>query len=148
VSEHRVHLHWQRSSADFQYEHYNREHQVEFGGGLAITGSAAPEYRGKAEHPNPEEALVYAAASCHMLSFLAIAAKRKLSIDSYRDRALGLLAKNAEGRLAVTRITLRPEITWSGEPPPAETIARMHEASHRECFIANSLRTEVVVEGL
>ena len=92
MSEHRVNLHWQRTSADFHYDRYNREHQAEFGGGLAITGSAAPEYRGKAEHPNPEEALVYAAASCHMLSFLAIAAKRKLSVDSYQDRAVGILA--------------------------------------------------------
>jgi organic hydroperoxide reductase OsmC/OhrA len=148
VSEHRVNLHWQRTSTDFQYEHYNREHQAEFGGGLTITGSAAPEYRGKAEHPNPEEALVYAAASCHMLSFLAIAAKRKLTVDSYQDHAVGILAKNADGKLAVTRITLRPEITWAGEPPAPETITRMHEQSHRECFIASSLKTEIVVEAL
>jgi organic hydroperoxide reductase OsmC/OhrA len=148
VSEHRVNLHWQRTSEDFHYDRYNREHRVEFGGGLAITGSAAQEYRGKPEHPNPEEALVYAAASCHMLSFLAIAAKRKLVVDGYEDRASGVLAKNAEGRLAITRITLRPVITWAGEAPSHETLTRMHEASHRECFIANSLKSEVVVEGL
>ena len=148
MSEHRVNLHWQRTSADFDYDHYNREHRVEFGGGLAITGSAAPEYRGKAEYPNPEEALVFAAASCHKLSFLAIAAKRKLVVESYRDQAVGILAKNAEGRLAVTKITLRPEIAWGGAAPDAETLARLHESSHRACFIANSLRTEVVVEGL
>ena len=147
MSEHKATVSWQRTSTDFSYESYNREHEVRFGGGLVITGSAAPEYRGKPEHPNPEEALVWALSSCHMLTFLAIAAKRRHTVDRYEDEAVGILAKNESGRLAITRVTLRPRITWAGEPPPAETIARMHESSHRECFIANSVKTEVVVEG-
>jgi organic hydroperoxide reductase OsmC/OhrA len=147
MSEHEVKVSWQRASADFKYESYNREHQVTFGGGVSLVGSAAKEYRGKPEHPNPEEALVYALSSCHMLTFLAIAAKRGLVVDRYEDDAVGILAKNGAGRLAVTRVTLRPRITWGGEAPPAETVARIHEASHRECFIANSVTTEVVVEG-
>jgi organic hydroperoxide reductase OsmC/OhrA len=147
MSQHEVKVSWQRASADFKYESYHREHDVRFGGGFAMVGSAAEEYRGKPEHPNPEEALVYALSSCHMLTFLAIAAKRGLIVDRYEDDAVGVLAKNAAGRLAVTKVTLRPRITWGGESPSAETLARIHESSHRECFIANSVTTEVVVEG-
>jgi organic hydroperoxide reductase OsmC/OhrA len=147
MSEHKAKVSWQRTSSDFRYDSYNREHQVSFSGGLSITASAAPAYRGKPEHPNPEDALVWALSSCHMLTFLAIAAKRGLVVDGYEDEAVGIMAKNEAGKLAITRVTLRPRITWGGEPPPAETIARIHEASHRECFIANSVKTEVVVEG-
>jgi organic hydroperoxide reductase OsmC/OhrA len=147
MSQHEARVSWQRASADFRYDSYNREHQVSFGGGLEITASAAPEYRGKAEHPNPEEALVWALSSCHMLTFLAVAAKRGLVVDRYEDHAVGVLAKNEAGKLAITRVTLRPRIAWGGEPPPAETVARIHEASHRECFIASSVKTEVVVEA-
>jgi organic hydroperoxide reductase OsmC/OhrA len=147
MSEHEVKVHWQRTSADFAYEHYNREHDVTFGGGQTLVGSAAQEYRGKPEHPNPEEALVWALSSCHMLTFLAIAAKRGLVVDRYEDDAVGTLAKNDAGRLAITRVVLRPRITWAGEAPGEATIARIHASSHRECFIANSVNTEVVVEG-
>jgi len=147
MSSHHARVTWQRTSADFKYESYPREHQVLFGGGLAITASAAAEYRGTAACPNPEEALVFALSSCHMLTFLAVAAKRKLVVDAYEDHAEGVLEKNAQGRLAVTRVTLRPCITWGGESPSAETIARMHETSHRECFIANSVTTDVRVES-
>ena len=109
--------------------------------------SAAPEFLGRAELPNPEEALVAALSSCHMLTFLAVAARKRLVVNSYEDEAVGVMAKNEDGRLAVTRVVLRPRIVWGGErTPTAEEIARMHEISHRECFIANSVRTEVVVE--
>ena len=147
MSSHHVRVFWERTTPDFKYDSYEREHAVTFGGGLAITASAAPEYRGKPEHPNPEEALVFALSSCHMLTFLAVAAKRKLVVDRYEDQAEGTLAKNAQGKLAVTHVTLRPKITWSGEVPSEETVARMHETSHRECFIANSVTTEITVES-
>jgi organic hydroperoxide reductase OsmC/OhrA len=146
MSAHEVRLNWQRGEAAFKYDSYPREHQLTFGGGLEITASAAHEYRGKPQYPNPEEALVFAIASCHMLTFLAVAAKRKLSLLSYRDHALGKLEKNADGYLAVTHVTLRPELIWEGEAPARETLERMHEASHRECFIANSVNTRIDVE--
>jgi organic hydroperoxide reductase OsmC/OhrA len=95
---------------------------------------------------NPEEAFVTSVSSCHMLTFLAICAKKKLVVDRYEDAATGILEKNGEGRLAMTRIVLRPRITFAGEDPSSEVIERLHESSHRNCFIANSVRTEVTVE--
>jgi organic hydroperoxide reductase OsmC/OhrA len=147
MSEHKVSVSWQRGGADFRYESYPREHDVRFEGGVTLRASAAPEYRGQLACPNPEEGLVFAASSCHMLTFLAIAAKRGLVVDSYEDHAVGVLAKNESGKLAVTRITLRPKITWGGAAPSAETLQRMHEASHRECFIANSVKSQIDIEA-
>ena len=103
---------WQRSSADFTYLTYNRAHDWRFTA-ATVPASATKEYRGDENRVNPEEALVAALSSCHMLTFLAVAAKRKLSLDSYRDEAVGVLEKNAEGKLAITRVTLRPKIVWS-----------------------------------
>jgi organic hydroperoxide reductase OsmC/OhrA len=112
-----------------------------------VPASATKEYRGDESRVNPEEALVAALSSCHMLTFLAVAAKRKLSLDSYRDEASGVLEKNAEGKLAITRVTLRPKIVWSGGATvPAEDLAKMHHDAHAGCFIANSVKTEIVVE--
>jgi organic hydroperoxide reductase OsmC/OhrA len=96
---------------------------------------------------DPEQMLVAALASCHMLSFLHVAREAGLVIARYRDDAEGLMEKNAEGRHAVTRVTLRPVITWDGAPPDAATLDRLHHAAHETCFIANSVKTEVVVEA-
>jgi organic hydroperoxide reductase OsmC/OhrA len=148
MSEHKISLIWKRESADFRYDSYNREHDITFEGGVRLRASAAPAYRGQAAYPNPEEALVFALSSCHMLTFLAIAAKRGLLVDAYEDHAVGVLSKNAAGKLAITHVTLRPKIAWGSEPPAPETLQRMHEASHRECFIANSVHTEITVESV
>lgn len=147
MSKHEVSIEWRRESEDFRYDSYNREHDVRFGGGVTLRASSAVEFRGKAEHPNPEEALVFAIASCHMLTFLAICAKRKLVVDSYDDDAVGVLEKNADGKLAVTRVTLRPRVRFGGEAPDEETLTRIHESSHRECFIANSVKTQIDIAG-
>ena len=146
MSEHRTQIRWAREQAPFTYETYDRTHRWRFGGGAELDASAAPEYRGRAELPNPEEALVAALSSCHMLTFLAIAARKRLTVDSYEDDAVGHMEKNAEGKLAITRVELRPRVRFSGEKKPsAADVAHMHEVSHRECFIANSVRTEVSV---
>ncbi len=146
MSEHRTGIRWKRGDAAFTYETYDRTHRWRFGGGLEFDGSSAPEYRGRAELPNPEEALVGALSSCHMLTFLAIAARRRLVVESYEDDAVGHMEKNADGKLAVTRVELYPRIRFSGEKQPsAEELARLHEVSHRECFVANSVKTEVSV---
>jgi organic hydroperoxide reductase OsmC/OhrA len=147
MSEYRATIWWERATDDFAYDTYNRSHTWTFGGGLAIEASSAPEYRGDEELPNPEEALVAALSSCHMLTFLAIAARKRIAIDSYEDEAVGFMEKNEEGKLAVTRVILRPRIAFGGpKPPSADEIARMHEQSHANCFIANSVKTEVAVE--
>ena len=146
MSEHRATIDWKRSSADFTYLTYNRAHDWQFKA-AAVPASATKEYRGDENRVNPEEALVAALSSCHMLTFLAVAAKRKLSLDSYRDEAVGVLEKNAEGKLAITRVTLRPKIVWSGGASvSAADVEKMHHDAHVGCFISNSVKTEVVVQ--
>jgi organic hydroperoxide reductase OsmC/OhrA len=146
MSEHRATIDWQRTSADFTYATYNRAHEWRFKA-VAVPASATKEYRGEEERVNPEEALVAALSSCHMLTFLAVAAKRKLVLDSYHDDAVGVLEKNAEGKLAITRVTLRPKIAWSGGAVvSAADLDKMHHDAHVGCFIAKSVTTKVTVE--
>jgi len=146
MSEHRASVHWSRGGAEFTYEKYPRLHRWTFGGGVSLDGSSAPEYLGDAKLPNPEEALVMALSSCHMLSFLAIAARKRLTVESYEDDAVGHMEKNAEGKLAITRCELRPRVRFSGASvPDAEALAKLHEQAHHVCFIANSVKTEVTV---
>jgi len=102
-----------------------------------------------AEAVDPEEALVAATSSCHMLWFLSLAAKRGFVVDSYVDEAFGVMEKNETGKLAITRITLRPNIQFSGDKvPSAEELKSLHHTAHEECFIANSLKSEVLIEGV
>lgn len=146
MSEHRATIDWRRSSTDFTYLTYNRAHDWRFNA-VTVPASATKEYRGEEDRVNPEEALVAALSACHMLTFLAVAAKRKLSLDSYYDEAVGVLEKNAEGKLAITRVTLRPKIVWtSGATVSREDLDKMHHDAHAGCFIANSVKTEIVVE--
>ncbi len=145
MSEHRVTVSWQRTSEDFAYESYSRNHVWSFEGGVEVPASAAPDFLGEAGRVDPEEAFVAALSSCHMLTFLAIAARKRLVVDGYRDAAVGYLEKNADGKLAVTRVVLRPEVTFR-EPQPPETVEKMHHQSHEACFIASSVKTEVRVE--
>ncbi len=146
MSEHRVEVVWRRDTPDFRAETYSRHHRWHFEGGVEVPASAAPEYRGDADTGGPEQALVAAVAGCHMLTFLAVAARRRLVVDRYEDSARGVLEKNDEGRLAITRVVLRPRIVFAGDPPDAAELARLHEMAHRGCFIANSVRCAVDVE--
>jgi organic hydroperoxide reductase OsmC/OhrA len=145
MSEHRARITWQRSTQDFTYQTYNRSHEWQFTT-VTVPASAAKEYRGDEERVNPEEALVAALSSCHMLTFLALAAQRNLSIDAYEDDAVGVLEKNSAGKLAITRVTLRPRIVWSsGVTVSAEDLAQLHHEAHENCFIASSVKTEITV---
>ena len=145
MSEHRVTVAWERTTEEFTYETYSRSHTWEFEGGVEVPASAAPAYRGDPERVDPEEAFVAALSSCHMLTFLALAARKRLVVDAYRDRAVGHLEENEAGKLAMTRVVLRPEVTFR-EPPPAEALERLHHQAHEHCFIANSVKTDVRVE--
>lgn len=148
MSEHKAIVEWKRETDTFSYETYNRDHVVIFDGGVRMPGTAAPAYRGNPDRVDPESALVAALSSCHMLTFLAIAAKKQLVVDGYRDQAVGFLEKNTKGKLAVTRVILRPKVTFGGRTlPTPEQIAGLHERAHAECFIANSVTTEVTVEA-
>jgi organic hydroperoxide reductase OsmC/OhrA len=147
MSEHKVALEWKRESTTFTYDTYNRDHLLTFDGGAQIPASAAPAYRGNPALVNPEDALVAALSSCHMLTFLAVAAKRRFVVDQYSDQAVGFLEKNPKGQMAVTRVVLRPRITFSGTTlPTPEELAKLHEQAHHGCFIANSVTTEVTIE--
>ncbi len=147
MSEHAVKVAWTRGAAEFTPDTYDRTHRWTFGGGVRIEASSAPEYRGRSELPNPEEALVAALSSCHMLTFLALAARRRLVVERYDDAALGHLEKNAKGRLAITRVTLRPRVAFGGDKQPtSDEFARLHHLAHEQCFIANSVTTDVTVE--
>ena len=147
MSEHRASLRWRRGEAAFTYETYTRDHVWRFPGGVEVPASSAPEFRGNAALVDPEAALVAALSSCHMLTFLAIAARKRIVVESYDDEAVGVLEKNAEGKLAVTRVVLRPKVVFGeGASVSKEDLERLHHRSHEECFIANSVKTDVTVE--
>lgn len=146
MSEYRATVSWTRTSPDFTYDSYNRDHVWRIPGGADIAASSAPEFRGTAERLDPEQALIASLSSCHMLTFLAIAARKRLVIDAYEDDASGVMTKNAKGKLFVSHCTLRPRITWGGTPPSQAEIEKLHHMSHDECFIANSVLTEITVE--
>lgn len=146
MSEHRVTLTWTRGGRDFTYESYSRDHTWTFEGGATVKASAAPGYKGNPDLVDPEEAFVASLSSCHMLTFLALAAKSRLVVDRYEDSAVGIMEKNEQGRLAVTRVVLRPEIEFEGEVPEPATLAELHDKAHHLCFIANSVKTDITVE--
>ena len=146
MSEHRVHVRWERRGIDFGYDSYPRDHEWRFEGGVRVPATSAPEFRGNPERVDPEAAFVAALSSCHMLTFLAIASRKRLVVDAYEDDAVGSLAKNEAGKLAMTHVVLRPRVTFAGAAPSPEALAELHERSHRECFIANSVVTKVEIE--
>ena len=148
MSVHRATVRWRRTSADFTYDTYNRAHDVVFkDGAIVLAGSAAPAFKGDADRVDPEEAYVASLSSCHMLTFLAICARKRLIVDSYEDDADGHLEKGSNGRLWVAHVTLRPRVRFAeGTSLDAATLADIHHKSHEECFIANSVKTEVAVE--
>ena len=147
MSEHLAKISWSRGGRDFTYETYSRDHTWTFDGGVEVAATAAPAFLGNPARVDPEEAFVVAVASCHMLTFLAIAAKRRFVVDRYEDAATGFMEKNEAGKLAVTRVTLRPVIQFAEKSPSADELARLHELAHESCFIANSVRTEITVEA-
>ena len=150
MSEHIATVVWQRGGQPFTDNAYSRAHEWRFDGGATVAASASPDVvplpMSVAENVDPEEAFVASLASCHMLFFLSIAAKRGYVIDSYTDAAVGYTGKNEDGRVAVTKVVLEPRVSFVGENvPTVEQVQGMHEKSHDLCFIANSVRTEVIV---
>jgi organic hydroperoxide reductase OsmC/OhrA len=143
---------WHRSGAVFIDNRYSRSHEWVFDGGLTIPASSSPTVvpvpQSVPGAVDPEEALVAAASSCHMLWFLSLAAKQGFVVDRYEDEAFGVMERNGRGKLAFTRITLRPAVAFGGSrTPDGGELAALHERAHEECFIANSLNGEVVVES-
>jgi organic hydroperoxide reductase OsmC/OhrA len=143
MGEHRISLSWEKGDAPFTYDAYPRNHTISFKDGqTTVTASASPPYKGDGSKADPEDMLVAALSSCHMLSFLAIAAKKKLTVNSYQDDAVGFL-ENDGGKLWMTRVVLRPKVSIDTD---AETLSHIHHLAHEACFIANSVKTNVTVE--
>ena len=147
MSEHHASVVWHRTSADFTYDTYNRAHEVRYkSGAIVVPSSSAPAFKGDADRVDPEEAFVASLSSCHMLTFLAICARKRITVESYEDDAVGLLEKDG-GKLWMTRVTLKPRVRFaSGTEVDAAKLAEIHHKSHEECFIANSVKTDVTVE--
>lgn len=144
MSEHIASLTWDRGDAPFDYKSYSRTHSWDFGHGVTAVASAAPAYLGDETKIDPEQAFVASLASCHMLTFLAIAAMSKLTVDRYEDRAVGHLGKNAAGKMVITKIDLYPKIAFAeGQTPDRATLEKLHHKAHQECFLANSVNFEI-----
>lgn len=147
MSEHTVQLHWETNGAQFTSETYSRNHRLSFDNGSSINASAAPAYSGDTNAIDPEEMLVAAISSCHMLTFLAIASKRNYVVVNYQDKATGYLEKNAAGKIAITLVELAPVVVFSGEKlPNQEELEQLHHRAHANCFIANSVQCEIRVK--
>ena len=152
MSSYTAQVHWQRQAAEpFTDNRYSRRHMLRFDGGVEVPGSSSPQVvplpLSDAQAVDPEEMFVAALASCHMLWFLSLAAQKGFVVDRYSDEAQGLMARNAQGRMAMTVVTLRPQVQWLGTPQPdAAALAALHHAAHEACYIANSVLTEVRCE--
>lgn len=149
MSEYKATVEW-RLAGEFGYETYSRSHGIDFGQGIRVPGNAAadniPQTVAAAAGVDPEQQFVASLAACHMLWFLHLANRKNFVVERYVDAASGVLGKNAEGAEAMTRVTLRPTVTFSGTPPSAEDHWQLHEKAHRRCFIANSVKSEVIIE--
>ncbi len=151
MSEYSVQVLWRRGDARFTDNRYSRAHLWRFDGGVEVPASSSPHVvpvpMSSAAAVDPEEAFVASLSSCHMLWFLSIAAQRGFRVDSYTDEAVGVLEKDAAGKLVMTRVTLRPRVDFSGDRMPTrEVIESLHHTAHAECFLANSVKTEIRCE--
>jgi organic hydroperoxide reductase OsmC/OhrA len=147
VSEHRAEVSWRREGGPFDYDGFDRRHRIGFEDGrVALAGDAAADYGGRGDGGADPEALFAASlAACHMLSFLAVAARMRILVDAYADAPSAFVESDNEGRLAVTRVVLRPNVTFAAEVAPAKR-AQLHELAHRNCFVARAVKAEVVIE--
>jgi organic hydroperoxide reductase OsmC/OhrA len=151
MAEYRATIRWLRGEQKFIDNKYSRAHHWEFESGTTVPASSSPHVvplpLSVAEHVDPEESFVASLSSCHMLFFLSLAAEQGIVVDEYVDAATGILGKTADGKMAMTRVILRPRATYSGDSTPAAgTIEALHHQSHELCFIANSVKTEVLTE--
>lgn len=141
------HLSWNRGDVAFTPKTYDRTHTIRFGGGTTVEGSAAPEFLGKAALVNPEELFVASISSCFMLTFIYLACTKNLVIDSYSAEATGMLGKNAEGKMAMTEVILKPSIKFENDQTPdAALLQDLFHKAHDMCFISCSVKTKVSVE--
>ena len=144
MSSHPITLTWNREGKDFGYKSYSRDHDLDFGHGVTLRASAAADFLGSEESPDPEQAFVASLSSCHMLTFLAFASLQNLTVESYVDKAVGFLEKGENGKPVLARVELHPETVWAeGVTVSAEKLEELHHKAHEECFLANSVTTRI-----
>ncbi|MGD8231364.1 OsmC family protein [Vibrio sp. TRT 1302] len=154
MSDYTATVKWQRGEQEpFNDNQYSRGHTWEFDGGVVVPASSSPHVVplpfSVAENVDPEEAYIAAISSCHMLTFLGIAAKQRYVIDQYIDHAVGYMEEDSQGRSSVTQVILRPSIVFVGDKQPTfEQLQKLHHLAHQHCFIANSVKTEITTEIL
>ena len=151
MSEYKATIKWARNTPDFLKGKYSREHTWTFDGGVTVPATSSqhvvPVPYSNPANVDPEEAFVASLSSCHMLTFLFLAQKQGFQIDSYEDEAVGVVTKNETGKMWVSAVTLNPKIAFGGEKlPSAEDQERLHHGAHDNCFIANSVKTDVTVK--
>lgn len=148
MSVHQATIEWQRAPNPVDAQTYSRNHQALLNGGQSVNVSASVEYKGDPACTDPEQLLLSALGSCHMLTFLAIADLQGYTVEHYRDTPTGHLEKNAQGRMAITRIELSPVVRFgSDKQPDAAALTKMHASAHRNCFIASSINAAVTVKA-
>lgn len=141
-------IQWQRDAKPFEVKTYDRTHAIEFAGGISVKSSAAPEYLGNAALVNPEELFTASISSCFMLTFLYLAAMKGLVVDEYKAEAVGKLGKNESGKMAMTEVVLKPQISFhEGKTPDAAVLNELFKKAHENCFISCSVKTNVKVES-
>lgn len=143
---HRSHVHWKSDGSPFTYDTYTRDHTWTYEGGVTHGASAAPAYKGSAALVDPEQAFTASLSACHMLTFLAVCANKGIEVLDYDDDAEGFLEKNEQGRMAMTRVVLRPAVTFGANAPTPEALTVLHRRAHAGCFIANSVTTKIDIE--
>jgi len=150
MGEHRATIDWRLETTEFQYENYNRSHSLSFEHGVRAPGTAAasniPSTAVGAPGIDPEQSFVAAVSACHMLWFLHLACNRKLKVTRYHDEAVGVLEKRSDGKEAITRVTLRPMVSFEGTAPTPQQHAQIHEKAHERCYVANSVNSEIIIE--
>ena len=147
--EYRATVVWRREGEDFAKGRYSRAHEWRFDGGLTVPASASPSVVpppfSRAEAVDPEEAFVAAISSCHMLTFIDLARRAGVEVVAYEDEAVGVMERIGQNRMAVTKVTLHPKISFGGAAPDQARLDHLHHRAHEFCFIANSVKTEIVV---
>lgn len=152
MAQYQATVRWKMDGPDFLRGQFTRLHEWAFDGGVTLTASASPHVVPKPyssdEPVDPEEAFIASVASCHMLTFLHVASRSKFEVEAYEDEAVGFMTKNEAGALWVSEIVLHPQITWKpGSEPDAAALEKLHHQAHQYCFIANSVKTPIRVEG-
>ena len=151
MSEHRATIRWQFAGGDFLKGRYSREHTWTFDGGAVVPASPSPSVVPKPfcnpANVDPEEAFVASISSCHLLTYLFLASKAGFEIESYEDEAVGTMSKNERGVPWISAVVLKPRIVYAGEKRPSSADEeRLHHQAHEQCFIANSVKTEIIVD--